>query len=195
MSCKELIESLRKGADEKGRLIQQEAEQAAGEAKADLERRLERLRGEADQKRMEASREAIAQALSTANNRARAVRLSAEQGLSVRLMESAALSLATLRRADYEDVFAKMAKEFPALAWKTVRVNAGDAARAKKYFPNAEIVVDAKIMGGMDASTQDGSIRVINTFEKRLERAWSDILPLLIKDAYQEVSNGVPAAS
>jgi V/A-type H+-transporting ATPase subunit E len=195
MSCRELIESLRKGADEKGRVMQQEAEQAAGTAKAEVERRLERLRSDADKQRMEANREAFARALSVANNRARAIRLSAEQELSVLLKNSAASSLATLRRADYEEVFAKMARELPALAWHTVRVNPGDAALAAKYFPGAEIVPDRNITGGMDASIQDGSIRVINTFEKRLERSWSDMLPLLIRDIYGEGSDGTPAAS
>ena len=46
------------------------------------------------------------------------------------------------------------------------------------------------ITGGMDAAMEDGTIRVINTFEKRLELAWADLLPLLISDVYQEVSDG-----
>ena len=46
------------------------------------------------------------------------------------------------------------------------------------------------ITGGMDAETADGAIRVVNTFEKRIERAWADLLPLLIKDVYQEATDG-----
>jgi vacuolar-type H+-ATPase subunit E/Vma4 len=76
-----------------------------------------------------------------------------------------------------------------------VRVNPEDVALAGKYFPGAEIIPDRNITGGMDASTADGTIRIINTFEKRMERAWTDMLPVLIKDVYQEVSDGAPAAS
>jgi vacuolar-type H+-ATPase subunit E/Vma4 len=195
MSCKELIESLRKAADERVLLMRQEAEREAAAAKADVARRLGRLRDDVKGKQAAARREANAQALSTANNRAREIRLMAEEELSIRLKSAAALSLPTLRKDGYESAFGNMARELPALAWHTVRVNPGDAALAGKYFPGAEIVPDRNITGGMDVSTKDGSIRVINTFEKRLERAWSDMLPLLIKDVYQEVSDGTPAAS
>jgi len=35
--------------------------------------------------------------------------------------------------------------------------------------------------------TGDSKIRVINTLEKRLERAWGDILPHLLKEDYEAV--------
>jgi V/A-type H+-transporting ATPase subunit E len=47
----------------------------------------------------------------------------------------------------------------------------------------------------VDATAEGGAIRVVNTLEKRLERAWREMLPLLIKDVYQEVSDGTPAGS
>jgi vacuolar-type H+-ATPase subunit E/Vma4 len=195
MSCKELIESLRKTADERIRLLQQEAEREAGAVQADVARRLEQLRGDMDMKQAASGREAIVQALSAANNQARVIRLSAEKKLSARLQIIAASSLGALRKVDYEAAFGKMARELPALVWHTVRVNPEDVALAGKYFPGAEIIPDRNITGGMDASTADGTIRIINTFEKRMERAWTDMLPVLIKDVYQEVSDGAPAAS
>lgn len=195
MSCKELIDSLKKAADERVLLMRQEAEREAGAAKADVARRLELLRNEARTKEAAAQRDANAQALSAANNRAREIRLMAGKELSSRLLAAAASSLPGLRKAGYEAAFGKLSRELPALAWHTVRVNPGDIALAGKYFPGAEIVPDRNITGGMDASTKDGSIRVINTFEKRLERAWSEMLPLLIKDVYGEGSDGTLAAS
>ncbi len=40
---------------------------------------------------------------------------------------------------------------------------------------------------------KEGKIRVVNTFEKRLENAWLEILPELIKDAYGKIAEcGVP---
>jgi vacuolar-type H+-ATPase subunit E/Vma4 len=195
MSCRELIDSLRKAADEKVLLIRREAESEAGEAKAGVARRLDQLRDDADRKRSAAERDAVSEALSAANNRARDVRLSSEQRLSARLKVLTGASLASLRTGGYEAVFAAMTKELPALSWRTVRVNPEDVALAGKYFPGAEIMQDPHITGGMDVSTEGGSIRVVNTFEKRLERAWSDMLPLLIKDVYREVSDGASAAS
>jgi vacuolar-type H+-ATPase subunit E/Vma4 len=195
MSCKELIDSLKKAADERVLLMRQEAEREAGAAKADVARRLEQRRDEAKKKEAAAQRDAITQALSAASNRAREIRLSAEKELSARLEAAAASSLPALRKAGYETAFGKMARELPVLAWHTVRVNPGDVALAGKYFPGAEIVPDRNITGGMDASTKDGSIRVINTFEKRLERAWSEMLPLLIKDVYGEGPDGTPGES
>jgi V/A-type H+/Na+-transporting ATPase subunit E len=194
MSCKELITSLKKAADEKVLVIRHEVEQEAGAAKADVARRLEQRRDEAKKKEAAALRDANAQALSAANNRAREIRLAAEKELSARLEAAAASSLSALRKTGYETAFRKMAQELPALAWHTVRVNPEDVGLAKKYFPGAEIVPDPKITGGMDVSMKDGSIRVINTFEKRMERAWSDMLPLLIRDVYGEGSDGTPAA-
>jgi len=195
MSCRELIDSLKKAADERVLLMRQEAEREAGAAKADVARRLEQRRDEAKRREAVVQRDANARALSAANNRARGIRLSAEKELSARLEAAAASSLPALRKAGYETAFEKMARELPVLAWHTVRVNPGDIALAEKYFPGAEIVPDLNITGGMDVSTKDGSIRVINTFEKRLERAWSDMLPLLIRDVYGEGSDGTSAAS
>ena len=195
MSCRELIDSLKKAADERVLLMRQEAEREAGAAKADVARRLEQRRDEAKRREAVVQRDANARALSAANNRARGIRLSAEKELSARLEAAAASSLPALRKAGYETAFEKMARELPVLAWHTVRANPGDIALAEKYFPGAEIVPDLNITGGMDVSTKDGSIRVINTFEKRLERAWSDMLPLLIRDVYGEGSDGTSAAS
>jgi vacuolar-type H+-ATPase subunit E/Vma4 len=195
MSCKELISSLKKAADERVLLMRQEAEREAGTAKADVARRLEQRRDEAKRREAAALRDANAQALSAANNRAREIRLVAEKELSSRLEAAAASSLPALRNAGYENAFGKMARELPTLAWHAVRVNPGDVALAEKYFPGAEIAPDPNITGGMDASTKDGSIRVVNTFEKRLERAWSDMLPLLIRDVYGKGSDGTPSAS
>ena len=69
-----------------------------------------------------------------------------------------------------------------------MRVNPEDIELAKAYFPDSEIIPDGNISGGLDVLTGDGRIRVINTFEKRLERAWADMLPELIRDIYKEIS-------
>ncbi len=196
MSCKELIESLRKAADERVRLLWQEAEREAGAVEAIAAKRLEQLVREIDKKRSVYARDQEIQAVSEAERQARYIRLSAEKELSARLYDIARVSLHELRGKDYEAIFGEMARELPALAWRTVRVNPADVLLARTYFPGAELIVDSTITGGMDASTADEAVRIINTFEKRRERAWGDMLPELIKDVYRaEVSDGVSAAS
>lgn len=167
MSCRELIESLRKAADERIRLLWQEAESQADAAKAGVARRLDQARADIDRKKAAAARDKSIQVESEAKNRARIIRLSAERALADRLRQTAVASLPALRKGAYENAFGKMARELPALAWQTVRVSPADEALGKKYFPGAELIQDKSITGGMDASTGDGTIRVINTFGKK----------------------------
>jgi V/A-type H+-transporting ATPase subunit E len=137
----------------------------------------------------------MAAAVNEAHSRARLARLTAENTLSGALFNAAAGSLPRLRDDRYGRVFEQIVQELPALAWQNVRVNPADIGLAKKHFPDAEIIQDASISGGVDATAEGGAIRVVNTLEKRLERAWREMLPLLIKNVYQEVSDGTSAGA
>lgn len=191
-----MIESLRKAAEERVSLLWQEAEAEAGRIRAEAGGRREQFREEANRKQTVITRNLLAQEVSEARSKARNIRLSAEKALSDRMYRTAASSLPLLRNTPrYDALFGVMARELPSRSWQTVHVNPRDAELAKKYFPGAEIVTDADITGGMDVSADSGAIRVINTFEKRLERAWSDLEPPLIKDAYQEVTNEASASA
>lgn len=195
MSCKELIHSLRTAADERVRLLWQEAEKKAADLRAETARKLVQLRNDLEKSRIASVHEQSSAAVAEAQNKARLLRLSAEQELSRRLYQIAAGSLPALRGSNYEQIFTHMAEELPALDWKSVTVNPADAALARARFPRAAIIPDGNISGGLDVSTADGSIRIINTFEKRLERAWREMLPGLLKDARREVTDGTPAVS
>jgi len=190
MGSRELIESLRAASKAKIRLIQQEAEQEAKALLTAKEEKLEGLRKRYADKLASAEGEESLLAVADAGNRARALRLDAEKALSDRLVSIARSSLPLLRDSNYPAVFEKLAMELPSFAWKLVRVNPADVSMARKYFPDAEIVPVETISGGVDATLADGTIRIINTFEKRLERAWGEMLPLLVKDIYREVSDG-----
>ena len=190
MSSRELIESLRAASKEKIRLIQQEAEQEAKALQTAKEEKLEGLRKRYADRLASAEGEESLLAVADAGNRARALRLDAEKVLSDRLVSIARSSLHLLRDSNYPAVFEKLVRELPSFAWKLVRVNPADVSMARKYFPDAEIVPVEIISGGVDATLADGTIRIINTFEKRLERAWVEMLPLLVKDIYREVSDG-----
>lgn len=188
MSCKELIESLRKGADERVRTMWSDAENEAAKIRADAEGRLGQLRRDMDRKLLLMTGDQSARAGSDASKRARIISLSAEKNLSARLYAAAVSLLPSLREKGYERVFKALACELPAAPWQTVLVHPQDLALAKKIFDGAEVVADPKITGGMEVSVQSGAVRVTNTFEKRLERAWGDLQPDCIRDAYREVN-------
>lgn len=190
MSSKELIESLRRSGEEKIRLLRQEAEQEAKAFQAAATERLAELRRQNEARLAAATGEETVHALAEAGNKARAIRLSVEQQLSERLLSVSRTLLQQVRNNGYPALFEKMAIELPSLAWNLVRVHPADVDLARKYFPDAEVVPVETFTGGMDVTIRDGTIRVINTLEKRLERAWNELLPLMVKDVYREVGDG-----
>ncbi len=190
-----MIESLRIAGEGKVRLIRQEAEQEAKVLQAAVAGKIEELRKHYADKLTSAEGDETLRALAEAGNHARRVRLGAEKALSDRLYSIAHSSLHLLRDNGYPAVFEKLALELPPLPWELVRVNPADVGLARKYFPGAEIIPVENITGGVDATVADSTVRVINTLEKRLERAWSELIPLLVKDVYREVSHGASVQS
>lgn len=193
MGGQELIEALRKTAEEQVRRIWNEAETDAGKLKADAERRREELarlaNGRPSAEAEEYERSVMRQAVLKARN----IRLEAEAALSEGLYASARTSLPSLRQERGSGLFTELASELPALAWKTVRVNPADVDLARTTFPDAEIVPDEQIIGGMDATTQGEAVRVVNSFEKRLERAWPELMPEMMKDVHEQTGNNEPS--
>ena len=185
MGCEELIASLRKEAEEKVREIWREAEEEAGKLQAGFSLRLEALRLEnAPGSSSEEDRQKV---LLDAGNRARTIRLASEDRLSARLYILAVSSLHLLRGKGYEDIFHRLVLEIPPLGWHSVKVSQDDCDLARKFFPNAAIVADRNITGGMEVEAEEGWVSVANTFEKRLEREWPQMLPGLIADINREV--------
>ncbi len=193
MGAQELISALRKTADEQVRQIWNDAEAEAGKFKADAERRKEKLntlaKGQPSAEAEEYERSVLRQAAMKARN----IRLKAEAALSHGLYAKARASLPTLRQGHDHGCFPELTAELPALAWKTVRVNPADVDLASRSFPGAEIVPDETISGGMDVASQDEAVRVVNSFEKRLERAWPELMPEMMKDVHEQTGNNEPA--
>ena len=187
MSYQELISSLRQEADDIAenfwRKARAEAEQARNEAVAGLDR----IRAEQHRQQVSAVREATRRVLSEAEKSARRMRLAALGELSERLSRLAVSLLTQLREQQYGVLFEALARELPPYAWETVRVNPEDTAMAGRYFPEAKIVPDPHISGGMEVYGDGGRIRIVNTLEKRLERGWPELLPDLIAVAYREI--------
>jgi len=187
MGYQELIASLKEDADEKVRSIWRETD-------IEIERLMEeasgRIKGlnESYAKIMEKSlKEIQEEIISEAGHRARQIRLNAEYTLSERLFNIALNSTETLREKDYNEGFPILVKELPEFKWGEIRVNPEDIDIARKYFSDATVIPDEAITGGFEVIRIDGRMRVINTFTKRLEKAWDEIIPLIIKDIYKEV--------
>ncbi len=184
MGYKELIEALRREGDEKARAIWQEAEADAEKIRADASERIKRMQEEYSLMQSSTIKDQIEPILSEARQKADAIRLAAEKDMSVRLYHLTVSILNNLRDEGYSDVFFSLVKELPFCKWEMVKVNPEDEKIAKEYFPEAQIIADSSITGGLEVQAKDRKIRISNTFEKRLERAWMEILPGLMRDIY-----------
>jgi len=189
----EFLEALRKEGEEKIRTICQEAEAEAERIRGDAAARIKRIGENLGRTHFIALTEKAGAIVSEADREARMVLLSAEKELADRLYEVAVNTLACLRDNRYPEVFEALAHELPLYNWQVVRVNPQDEERARECFPGSEIVSDEGITGGLDVMDMEGKVRVVNTFEKRLENAWTDILTELKKDVYGKILEcGVP---
>jgi V/A-type H+-transporting ATPase subunit E len=189
----EFIEALRREGEEKIRTICQEAEAEAERIRGEAAGRISSIREDLGKTHFIALKKQAGAIVSEADREARMVLLSAEKELSVRLYSVAVKALARLREKRYPEVFDALAHEIPPYNWQVIKVNPHDEERAAEYFPGAEIIPDEGIAGGLDVMDKEGNIRVVNTFEKRLENAWLEILPELIKDVYGKIAEcGVP---
>ena len=187
MNCEELIESLWQEAEKKIVAIIRETGEEETRINKEALLRINRLREDSQQRCLAASEKRTEETLSEAKKKARLINIAEDVRLSERLYRISHASLRMLRNRDYQSSFSIISKELPPLGWKTVRVNSEDAGIAQEHFPEAGIITDNRISGGMDVMTDDGKIRVINTLEKRLERAWEDILPHIMKEFYGTV--------
>jgi len=194
MGHEELISSLRKEGEEKVRAIRDAAEAEAENIRMETAGKMNRLREEFRKKEARLTILQEEDALSSAQKKARTIMLSAEKSLSERLFHLSLTFLHELRREGYENIFSTLVREIPPVKWDEVRVRSADVRMAQRYFPDSMIVPDDDISGGFEAAVENRKRHIINTFEKRLERAWEEILPFLVIDTYKEASRyGIPS--
>ena len=186
MGCKELIESLRAAGDERIKTMRAEAEQEAERVRSEAARRIAEIQAEHAAKRSTAAAAHAAQYLAEANGTVRQNRLLSERALADRLYGLARSSLPTLRNVGYRDMFASFVQELPRFMWKTIRVNPADESLAREQFPEAEILFDKAITGGLEALSAAGEVKVVNTFEKRLESMWEEMLPEMMREVMDQ---------
>ncbi len=194
MGHEELIASLQKEGEEKVRAVRDAAEAEADNIRAEAAGKIERLREEFRNKEARLTKIQEDDIISSAEKKARTIMLSAEKSLSERLFNLSLTCLHELRREGYENIFSALVKEIPPAKWDEVRVHSADAGMARRYFPDSVIVPDDDISGGFEAAVENRRRHIINTFEKRLERDWEEILPFLVIDTYKEASRyGIPS--
>jgi vacuolar-type H+-ATPase subunit E/Vma4 len=188
MGHEELVKSLRREADEQVRSIWVEAENEAARLREEAQAESGRIREEFEKKLAKAVEDQDQVILKEARNKARTIKLSAEKALSGRLFSLALSCLKELRDKDRREVFISLCRELPDAVWDRVRVFPEDLKYASELFPDSTVEPDDNMTGGVHVTGRNGKICITNTFEKRLERAWEDMLPLLTGDVYKEIS-------
>jgi V/A-type H+/Na+-transporting ATPase subunit E len=184
MGYRELIDAIRSEGEDKVRAGWKEAEEEAQKIREETSVKAKELREKYSELQASSVEGKVEAVLVIARREAQNVRFLARNELSDRLYLAALRSLRHLRNERYSDIFRLLVRELPHRQWHSVRVNPVDQDRAGEHFPEAEIIPDDAVSGGLEVSASGGSIRVINTFEKRLERIWPEVLPELLHDLY-----------
>jgi len=183
---KELLASLRRKGEERIAELKADAERQAvaieQEFAARVREKKEALASEFRVAREELGRKTVLKA----ERRNRESHTQAESELADRLAAIARGLLPALREDNYELLFARLAGEIPAACIERIAVNPEDLGLARRFFPQAAIVADPAITGGLQASCAGGGLSIDNSFEKRLQRAWQRLLPQLIDEATTE---------
>ena len=190
----ELIAALRGAADGKVATIWKTVRARAEKSQGDAEQATERERARAGEEVAAYARDLEEQATARAESAARRVRIDASAALAERMYRLAGEAIRRFRDEDYDAIFEALAREIPEEKWARVRVNPEDEARARERFPGLKVLSDAAVTGGMEVETADGRIRISNTLETRLERAWPRILSGLVSDVLKECSDHEPSA-
>lgn len=178
----ELLEALRREGGEAMAAITGRGVAEEDRLRTGAEERREELRREHEQQRELLCSERQRAIMAGTSREASLIRLRAEHSLSLRLHERARICLKQLTGDDGERIFRTLAAELPALPWHTIRIAPGDVALASGHFPNATIIADEAVAGGLKVATADGSLIVDNTLETRLERMWPDLLIQLMAE-------------
>ena len=189
MSGPTLIDALRRKATEDVEAVWQKARADAETHRAGQERATEERRTRAVQELSAKAADFARAATAEAERTARKTRAAAKAALADRLYRLAGEGLSDFRNSHYPDLFAALAAELPSRKWQRVTVNPADQSQAKKLFPQTEVVCDPAIAGGMDVETEEGRVRISNTLEARLEAAWPELLPGLMKEILEELSH------
>ena len=192
MGLEELINTLKKNGHKQIEDIWQQARAEADSMRQQTAETIARITKEHADQLAAACQKSVKSIVAEADIKARKKKLFAYQELEEILRAEALKQLSTLRELNYENVFAQLVEELPDGLWEKIMVNPSDVELATKFFNKDSVKPDPAITGGLIAVNADGKIVVDNTFEKRLERKWSQILPEIIKNIENEYGKFKP---
>ena len=182
MGESELKIALQREGEEQVRAFWQAAEEKVA-------KRRQELRDEQEQLRIEAERQ-LQSEVSRRRNRllvksrlqAMASRLHAEALFDERLQGLASQLLTELTEKNREVLWQALCAELPSSEWSKITVSQADKVLAARTFPAAEIELEETLAGGLIATSRDSGLKVDNSLDCRLRRAWPDLLPQLMSD-------------
>lgn len=181
-----LLEHLRATGEERVRAIWRQAQAEAQDYQQEQEAVLAEKRAQCQLQGRQALLEFGRALMVTAEEKAWLRQSEAEAQLAERLYQLAQKELPWLREQCGSRLLAAWVKDLPQVEWSRLRVSESEVALASSLFPEAEVTGDRSISGGFVATSKDGRITVVNTLEKRLERAWPRILPELFRALLKE---------
>lgn len=182
MTHPELVDALRRAAKEKAASIREAARADVERHRSQVAEEAAALRARAAEDSATEARDLMRDAKAEAAAEAQGIVLAARSALAGRLYRLARGLLPRYRDDDYAAMFDALAREVPRRAWPRVKVDPSDRELAARRFPDAELVTDEAIVAGLVVEEGDGRVRVDNTLEKRLERAWPQILPGIVNE-------------
>lgn len=180
MGYRELTDALRNEGVEKVQQIRQATETEVDRIRGDAADRIRKLQSDYARRQESATEVATGVILAEAGRLAARIKLEAENALAGRLYALSHGTLAGLRDDRYADLFAALVEELLPFQWQSVRVNPADCVLAEAAFPRAAIETDGGITGGLEVVAEEGRVRIDNTLDKRLERAWPELLSHLL---------------
>lgn len=186
MSIEQLINSLKEKQRSKTEELWREAKAEATGAQKRCSEKILNLQRDHERRIEQAVRQQAESLLTDTRRRCRKECLEAEERTVNRLKNLAVCLLPSLRDDTYPDLFSRLTAEIPARRWHHVIVNPEDVDLAAELFPEAEIQTDRGIQGGLIVENKNREIAVCNTLEKRLEKSWPQLMPLLLKELHSK---------
>lgn len=181
MALEELLNSLRKNEQTQIEDIWQQARNEADSIRRQIAEAISSISEEHAEQLAAACQRSVRNIFAESQIKAREKRLLAYLDLDRVLRAAAVKQIARLQENNREDLFEQLVGELPHAQWEKIVVSPTDLELATRFFDKNIIHTDANISGGLIAFCSEGKIVVDNTFVKRLERIWPQILPEIIR--------------
>ena len=194
MTREGLIEALRRKATDDVEGLWRDTHAEGDALRAAAKQEVESERAALAAQTAAAGRRAALAGHAAAERKARDEHMRVVGELGERLYALARDELRTLGAQGAEALLTALAAELPSYEWQRVRVRPADVSVAQRLFPNAAVEGEPAIAGGLSAEADQGRVEVDNTLEARLDSAWPDLLPELVRDIMKEASDGRAAA-